>query len=89
MSAESNNAAETLIEVDLDRVFLSKGNAFHISLRFEDDSYLSLDFPPESNAHRRILGILTQVATQTLSGLGSSGILIAGITSAEAEDGSS
>ena len=90
MSTDDYVSAAGALEVELDRIYLTKGNAFHVSLRFDDGSYLDLDLAPESRAHHRILEVLTRLATQTLSGLGESGVVIVGTTAAdEDEDGES
>jgi hypothetical protein len=73
-------STSTPIELELHRVFLTKGNAFRVEVRFDDDSYLTLDFESESDEHRQILDTLTRVATQALSRIGERGVTIAGLT---------
>ena len=64
------------------RVYMNKVNAFVVSVRLEDSTYLDLAFEPHSAAHDRLVGALTGVATQALSNLGEGGVVIVGMTPA-------
>ena len=75
------------IELELDRVFLTKGGAFRVDLKFDDDSYLTLDFEPESHGHQQIVDTLTRVVTQALSRIGERGVAIVGMTQVRNEGG--
>jgi hypothetical protein len=86
MSSENAPVFPAPIEVDLDEFNLLGDNSFRLWLRFENGSYIALDFQLESEAHRRILDVLTQVVSERLSRLGRHGIVITGMTEIEEED---
>lgn len=55
-----------------------------------DGGKVILDFQPESDGFRRIVDALTQAATQVLSSLGGTGVVITGVTETdESDDGES
>jgi hypothetical protein len=72
--------ASTPIELELHCVFLTKSGAFRVDVRFDDLSYLTLDFEPGSDGHAQILDTLTRVLTRELSRIGERGIAIVGMT---------
>ncbi len=75
------------IELELHRVFLTQGGAFRVDLKFDDGSYLTLDFEPESHGHQQIVHTLTRVVTQALSRIGERGVAIVGMTPVHNEGG--
>jgi hypothetical protein len=90
MSTHDFASGSAPIEMELFTVSLLKSGAFRTQLRFDDSSHLHLDFEPESDGHRRMVDVLARCATRALSSLGSSGVVIVGMTAPdEDEDGDS
>jgi hypothetical protein len=70
------------IELELHRVFLTRAGAFRVELKLDEDSWLNLDFEPESEGHLQLTDTLTRVLTRALSRIGERGVAIVGMTPA-------
>jgi hypothetical protein len=76
------------IEVQVADVILQSDNALWLRLRFEDDTYLSLEFPVDSPVSQNLVELVERGANDMLRRLGQRGVRVTGFTPPdEPEDG--
>ena len=74
------------VHVRLYDVKLLADNSVRVWLTFEDTTNVALDFGSESEAAARLLDLISELATETMSRLGERGVVVTGFTPPETDE---
>jgi len=74
------------VDAEIHGIDLMSDNCFRLTLKLEDESYLELQWPPDTPEYDRVLEFISALASDRLAVLGGRGIVITGPTEKEEDD---